>query len=67
MQGVRYVDERNYEYRVLPVVWIWGYRTFKRYCRHKWRIVDFLPLRHTEPDAEADLVKYAEGKGWIRC
>jgi len=66
MAGVRYMDDRHYEYRVLPMVWIWGFRSFRRYHRRRWKVVGQLPLRHTETEAEEDLARYAEGKGWVR-
>jgi hypothetical protein len=65
MAGLVYRDER-YDYQVLPVVWINGYRTFRRRRGARWRPYKELPMRETPREAAEDLERHGEALGWIR-
>ena len=66
MTGIQYMDEKRNVYQVLPVVWLGGYRTFRRLGGRNWRPAKDLPWRTDQNTAASDLESYAEQKGWIR-
>lgn len=66
--GKKYVDSRGWKYMVLPGL---GESNFKaryqrdnKYGAEGWKCVAALPWRKTREEAQADLDRLAEKKGW---
>lgn len=65
--GKKYVDERGYYYRVMvSISQPPRYTTYCRECKSLWgwQVVEELPWRLTEEDAQSDLDQLAARKGW---
>lgn len=68
MNSKKYIDARGWKYRVMGGLGDGAYKARYQRVEHQgsvgWKCVAALPWRATREEAQADLDKLAEKKGW---